>query len=119
MSKKIAMCGLDCATCPAHIAYLTDDRTLREKTAVEWSAAYHFDFKPEMVNCVGCTVVEGPHIGHCSECAIRKCGQGKGVANCAVCPAFLGCTTIGDFLAKVPPAKANMDEIRAALTLKG
>jgi hypothetical protein len=114
MTKMISFCGLDCFTCPAHVAHLTGDQALREKTAKEWSSAYQADFKPEMVDCVGCTTAAGPHIGHCSECAMRVCGKGKGVANCGLCPEFEACAKIGDFLTKVPPAKANLDEIRAA-----
>ena len=112
MTKKISICGLDCSICPAFIAFSTDDRTLREKTASEWSKAYHFDFTPEMVDCVGCTTIEGVHIGHCFECQIRKCGLGKNVENCARCADY-PCSLIADFIAKVPPAKANLEEIRA------
>jgi hypothetical protein len=114
MSKKISFCGLDCSTCPAHVAHLTGDQALREKTAKEWSTAYHADIKPEMVDCVGCTATEGVHIGHCGECAMRVCGLDKGVANCGRCAKFEGCATIGEFIAKVPPAKANLEEVRAA-----
>ena len=70
--------------------------------------------KPEMIDCVGCTVVEGVHIGHCFECAIRKCGLGRGMVNCAVCELFEGCAIIGEFLAKVPQAKANLEKVRAS-----
>ena len=114
----IAFCGLDCGTCPAYRAHVTDDWALREATAKEWSTAYGFDAKPEMIDCVGCTVVEGVHIGHCFECAIRKCGLGRGVANCALCEAFEGCAIIGDFLAKVPHAKANLEKVRASAKAK-
>jgi len=94
---------------------VTADWALREVTAKEWSTAYGFDAKPEMIDCVGCTVVEGVHIGHCFECAIRKRGLGRGMANCAVCEMFEGCAIIGDFPAKVPHAKANLEKVRAAL----
>ena len=114
----LAICGLDCGTCPAYQAHVTDDWGLREATAKEWSTAYGFDAKPEMIDCVGCTVVEGVHIGHCFECAIRKCGLERGVANCAVCGLFEGCATLGDFLAKVPQAKANLEKVRAAAAPK-
>lgn len=110
----IAMCGLDCGTCPAYSAHVTDDWGLREATAKEWSKSYGFECKPEMIDCVGCTVVEGVHIGHCFECAMRKCGLGRGVANCGVCDLFDGCAVIGEFLVKVPQAKANLEKVRAS-----
>jgi len=110
---KTAMCGLDCSVCPAFIAHQTGDRALQEKTAKEWKAAFHFDFTPEMVDCVGCTTAEGVHIGHCSECEIRKCGTAKKVDNCAVCADY-PCPIIAGFIANVPSAKANLEAIRAS-----
>jgi hypothetical protein len=115
MAKMIAICGLDCHVCPAFIAHQTDDQALREKTALEWTAQYQADIKPEMVNCVGCVLREGIHIGHCFECEMRKCGMAKKVANCALCPEY-PCALIAGFMANVPAAKANLEEIRAGLT---
>jgi len=109
----VAMCGLDCAGCPAFIARKTDDQALRVKTAAEWSTQYNAAFRPEDINCVGCLQVEGAHIGHCSECEIRKCGLARKVENCALCSDY-PCEKIAKFLANVPPAKANLGEIRRA-----
>lgn len=111
MSKMISVCGLDCSVCPAHVAFLTNDQVLREKTAAEWSKAYQAELTAEMINCVGCTGVTGVHIGHCYECVMRKCGQNHRVRNCGECEDY-GCATIAGFLEKVPPAKANLEEIR-------
>lgn len=41
MKNLIAICGLDCETCDARIATLTDDDALREKTAKAWSEMNH------------------------------------------------------------------------------
>jgi hypothetical protein len=60
---------------------------------------------------VGCLKVKGVHIGHCSECEIRKCGLPRKVKNCALCSDY-ACETISKFLANVPPAKANLEEVR-------
>jgi hypothetical protein len=57
--------------------------------------------------------VQGAHIGHCGECEIRKCGLPRKVKNCALCSDY-PCETIGKFLANVPPAKANLEEVRRA-----
>ena len=116
--ENISICGLDCAVCPAYTAHITDDWGLREATAKEWSTAFGFECKPEMIDCVGCTVVDGVHIGHCFECVIRKCGLGRGVANCGLCEMFGGCSIIGDFLVKVPQAKANLERVRASAETK-
>ncbi len=111
--KQISICGLDCAACPAFIAYKTDDQALREKTAAEWAEQFNVVFKPEQVNCVGCLSTEGVHIGHCAECEIRACGMKHKVENCAMCADY-PCETISQFIAKVPPARANLEAIRKA-----
>jgi hypothetical protein len=115
MTKMLSMCGLDCAACPAFIAHKTNDETLREKTAAAWSKQFGVDFKPSAINCVSCLKVKGMHIGHCAECEIRKCGLARKVKNCALCDDY-PCQTIGDFLAKVRPAKANLEEVRRSRT---
>jgi len=51
------------------------------------------------------------HIGHCGVCEIRKCGLDRKVENCALCTDY-PCGTLSPFLANVPPAKANLEEVR-------
>ena len=100
------------ATSPAQIATRTNDDVLRAKTAVEWSKSFGHDFKPEQVNCVGCTS-DGAHIGYCeSMCEIRKCALGRKLANCAVCRDY-GCATLAGFLEKAPEAKTRLEAVRA------
>lgn len=114
MGKIIAFCGLDCSVCPAYMAYKTDDDELRTKTAEKWSKEYGADMKPEDIDCAGCLETEGPHIGHCGECEIRKCGQIKGVANCAYCDEY-ACDKLIKFFEMVPTAKETLEQIRANL----
>ncbi len=109
--KVLAMCGLDCAACPACIAYKTNDQTLRVRTAAEWSRQFNIALKPEDINCVGCLKTKGPQISHCAQCEIRKCGLAKKVKNCALCKDY-PCDKISKFLANVPVAEANLDEVR-------
>ncbi|MGE5296758.1 MAG: DUF3795 domain-containing protein [Solirubrobacterales bacterium] len=111
--KMLAMCGLDCAACPAFTAHKTDDQALRVKTAAEWSKQFGVQMKPEDINCVGCLKTKGPQIGHCAECEIRKCGMSKKVKNCGLCKDY-PCDKISNFIAQVPPAKANLEEARGA-----
>ncbi len=114
MAEIIGVCGITCSECPAYLAHKNDDDELRTKTAKEWSAQFDFEFTPEHINCVGCLEAEGPHIGHCSECEIRKCGQDRKVANCALCDEY-ACEKLVEFLKMVPAAKANLEEIRSNL----
>jgi hypothetical protein len=111
MAKMLSMCGLDCAACPAFIARKTDDDALRAKTAAEWSKQFNAEFKPADINCVGCLKIKGVYIGHCSVCEIRNCGLARKVKNCTLCDGY-PCETIGKFHANVPPAKANLEEVR-------
>ncbi|HTY08728.1 MAG TPA: DUF3795 domain-containing protein [Candidatus Edwardsbacteria bacterium] len=114
MPQMLAICGLDCATCPAYIAHSTNDNTLREKTAKQWAQDYKAPFTPEMIDCVGCTVVDGPHIGHCAECQIRICGLKKKEKNCGHCAEY-PCAVISTFIENVPPAKANLEAVKKNL----
>ncbi|MDI9430564.1 MAG: DUF3795 domain-containing protein [Planctomycetota bacterium] len=112
MAMLLAMCGLDCAACPALIAHRTDDEALRVKTAAEWSKQFGVEIPPERVDCVGCLKLEGVHIGHCGECEIRQCGLDRHVKSCALCDDY-GCPTISKFLDQVPHAKANLETLRS------
>ncbi len=53
MKQLIACCGLDCETCEARIATVTDDNLLREKVAKEWGELNQMEMKPEWINCMG------------------------------------------------------------------
>ena len=110
-TKTLAMCGLDCAACPAYLAYKTNDQALREKTAAEWSKQFGVEMKPADINCVGCLKTKGVQISHCAQCEIRKCGLARKVKNCALCADY-PCDKISKFIANVPPAKANLEELR-------
>jgi hypothetical protein len=111
MPEMIAFCGIDCEACPAQIATRTNDAALRAKTAAEWSKSFGHEFKPEQVNCVGCTN-EGAHIGYCGMCGIRKCAASRKVATCANCADY-GCATLAGFHKNAPEAKVRLDAIRA------
>lgn len=111
MAAIIAMCGLECTSCPAYIAKQTDDRALREKTAKEWSALFKSELKPEDINCDGCIAVDGEHIGYCNVCEIRKCGLAKQVDNCAYCDEYM-CDKLERFFKDVPDAQKRLEAIR-------
>ena len=107
----IAYCGLSCTDCEAFIATRNNDNKLRSKVAAEWTTKYHHDFKPEDINCVGCIPVAGQHIGQCSICEVRLCGQAKGVANCAYCPDY-ACAELEKFFSMAPTAREHLELLR-------
>ena len=113
MPELIGCCGINCAACPAMIATLTDDAALRAKTAAGWSKSSDHHFRPEEINCAGCTTTTGPHLTYYeSTCEIRKCARSRKVENCALCPDY-GCATIAAFQRDMPEAKTRLDAVRA------
>ena len=111
MEKLIACCGLNCATCDARIATMTNDDKLREVTAEKWRTQYGApDITAEMINCTGCRE-EGVKIGHCAECEIRNCVHAKGFNTCADCENLEGCKIVGGILQFVPEALENLKSL--------
>ena len=114
MDKMIAFCGLTCTECPAFVATQKDDDEEREKVAEMWSKEYKSEIKPEDINCDGC-LAEGDRIfNYCKVCKIRKCGQEKGVKNCAYCDDY-ACEKLNGFFNMAPEAKTALEEIRKNL----
>ncbi len=111
MDKMISMCGLTCSECEAFIATKNNDPELRKKVAAKWTEEYHHPIKPEDINCVGCTTLEGAHLNYCGLCEIRACGLTHSVPNCAPCPEY-ACEKLTKFLAMAPAAKSTLEEIR-------
>ena len=114
MTKIVAYCGLICTDCTAYIATQNDDDDMRKATAEKWAVEYNHPFKPEDINCVGCIPVDGKHVGQCYVCEVRKCGQEKGVTNCAYCEEYI-CEELGRYFEMAPIMKANLEEIRKGL----
>lgn len=112
MNKLIACCGLDCETCDARIATITDDNALREKTAALWSKLNGVPITPEMMNCTGCRV-EGAKTPFCDNlCPIHNCVREKELDTCADCAQMDGCQTLGRIAANNPPALENLKRLR-------
>ncbi len=110
----IAFCGLVCNECPAFIATKEDDYDKRKETAEEWSKQFNTSIKPEDINCEGCVSNSEVLFSHPRVCEIRKCGQEKGIVNCAHCDEY-ACDRLSDFFKSVPSAKAILDSIRKTL----
>jgi len=107
MEKIIACCGLNCATCDARIATLSNDDELRFKTAEIWKVQYNAALTPEMINCTGCRE-EGVKFSHCSDCEIRSCARGKGFHTCGDCDQMEHCQILAGVAQYVPEALENL-----------
>lgn len=112
MGKLISCCGLNCATCDAYIATITNNEELRVKTAEKWRIEFQSpQISSEMINCVGCRGV-GAHFSYCeSMCEIRKCVKAKGFDTCGDCAEIKGCQTVAFIHQNVPDALANLQSL--------
>ena len=108
MKQLIACCGLDCETCDARIATLTDDNALREVTARKWAEMNNApEITAETINCMGCRT-DGTKFGYCSMCGIRSCATGRGYETCGECAELNSCPKIGPILQHSPDARSNL-----------
>ena len=83
MNQLIACCGLDCESCDARIATLTNNNALRAKTAALWTKLNGVTITPEMINCTGCRV-DGAKTPFCDKlCSVHNCVREKRLDTCA------------------------------------
>ena len=114
MEKMIAYCGLVCTDCDAFKATQENDDNLRKQVAEQWTKEYKHPFKPEDINCDGCLPKTAKNFGHPNVCPVRKCGQEKGVLNCAYCEDY-ACEELNKYFEMFPEMKANLEEIRKGM----
>lgn len=115
MDKIIAYCGLVCSGCPAYVATQADDRAELERVVAQWRQEFNApDMTVESIMCDGCLTDEGRKCGHCSQCEMRACAMGRGLADCAHCDEY-ACERLQGFFGFVPDARATLDGIRAGL----
>ena len=108
MKQLIACCGIDCETCDARIATVTNDDKLREDTAHQWSVMFNSpDITAASINCMGCRP-DGAKISQCDVCEIRKCVQAKGFNTCGDCDELETCKIIAPILEQVPGVRENL-----------
>ncbi|MBQ6232859.1 MAG: DUF3795 domain-containing protein [Clostridia bacterium] len=91
MNDYIAYCGLDCESCEARLATISNDELLRQSVAKEWSELNSAEITPEMINCTGCRI-PGAKTPYCdSLCPIRQCAMGRQLETCGSCPEMKAC----------------------------
>jgi len=86
VESKISFCGIDCSTCPAHLATQGNDAAKLAEVAKGWSSE-ELPLGPEDVLCDGCHAERVAKFA--PECTTRQCGLEKGVANCALCEEYV------------------------------
>jgi hypothetical protein len=116
MDKMISFCGLDCTQCEAYQATQTNDEAAKKIVAEKWQKEFNIPpIETSFVTCDGCTHLDKRLSGYCTQCKIRACGIARGVENCAYCDEYTSCTILNSFLANVPIAKANLEQIRTSI----
>jgi len=112
MNEMTSVCGLLCNECDAFIATKNDDDEKRAEVSELWSKQYDYDFKPEDINCDGCTSDSDRLFSHCKVCEIRKCGKEKAVVNCAYCDEY-ACEKLEELFKMAPNARKQLDDIKS------
>ena len=109
MKDYIAVCGLDCESCEARLATVTNDETLRRKVAALWSELNGVEITPDMINCAGCRI-DGVKTPYCDTlCPIRQCAMGKGYETCGDCGEVRTCEKAGMILGNNEDARRNLN----------
>ena len=111
MEKLISCCGLNCATCDARIATVTNDNTLRAAVAEKWKVQFQAaTLTADMINCTGCREA-GAKFSYCAQCEIRNCAKAKGYQTCADCMELETCAKVKNVHQHVPEALANLKSL--------
>jgi hypothetical protein len=85
--KMIAFCGIVCTDCRAFRASQANDAQLKKKVARAWSTKQEM-LRPEDIDCDGCLAPGQRLFRFCRTCDVRRCGQERGIENCAYCSEF-------------------------------
>ena len=118
METSIAFCGLNCETCPIHLATLEADKShqqsMRESISELCSAQYGMRLQPEdITDCDGCRTNFGRLFSGCLSCEISKCAIHKNLESCAWCSDY-ACSILQKHFLLDPDAKVRLEEIRQA-----
>jgi len=116
MELKMAYCGLECNTCPIHLATLEKDYARQYAMRVEIAAQLTKIYGTKMpavdvTDCDGCKADTGKLFTGCSDCGIRKCASLKNISNCAYCSDF-ECELLKKHFSFDPGSKKRLEEIR-------
>jgi len=112
----IAYCGLECNSCPIHLATLERDefrkKTMRESIVEQCYKHYgmNLQFK-DITDCDGCRANTGRLFSGCLNCEIRKCANEKNIESCAFCSHY-ACEILKEHFILDPGAKIRLDRMR-------
>ena len=116
MEPILAYCGLDCETCPIHLATIEKDKNIqfemRKSIAKKCSEVYNIEMLPEEItDCDGCKANTGRFFNGCNECSIQKCAITKTFESCGLCDVF-PCEILEQHFLYDPSSKTRLEEVR-------
>ncbi len=116
MKHMIAYCGLDCSSCPIHLATLEQDlsvqQTMRISIASILAERYGMKLQPHEINdCDGCRTNTARIFSTCRSCQIRKCALGRKLESCAYCSDY-ACEHLLKMFTDDPTAQTRLEELR-------
>ncbi len=122
MESSVSFCGLDCGSCPIHLATLEEDLTVKSRMRADiadiLAKIYNTTPKPEIIcDCDGCKVINGRLFTGCTNCEIRKCATYKNLENCAYCNNY-ACDILKRHFAIDTDAQIRLEKIRSMTTSK-
>ena len=104
-NQLIGCCGLDCETCDARTATLTNDNAL-------WTTLNGVPILPDMINCTGCRT-EGAKTTFCDKlCPVHNCVREKELDTCADCAQMGKCPTLGLIAGNSPSVLENLEQLK-------
>lgn len=117
MNPLTAYCGLDCATCPIHVATLDEDPSRRQQRRIEITrlCSDHYGMQlslQEITDCDGCVTPGGRLFSGCARCEIRACAIARNCSSCAFCPDY-ACRKLQKLFETDPHAQMRLESIRA------
>jgi len=114
MEEIVGYRGIICSDCPVLVATQKNDDEERKQVAQIFTKQYGKEYKPEDINCDGCTGDSQRIFSYCGVCGMRKCGREKNLKNCAHCLDY-PCEKLSKLFNEYSKAKETLDEIRRGL----
>ena len=119
MQIMVAYCGLQCRTCPIHVATReknpSKQQTMRVEIARVCREQYGMDVAAQdITDCDGCRSLTGKLFSGCAQCEIRKCARERQLTSCAFCVDY-ACERLLKHFETDPGARARLETMRSVV----
>jgi hypothetical protein len=119
MNIMIAYCGLDCQSCPIHLATHepseSKSREMRISIVRICSEQYGMNLLPdEVTDCDGCKSNTERLFSGCLRCDIRSCAMDRKLESCANCDEYV-CDKLQNHFKADPSAKIRLQTLMSQI----